>query len=383
MRILPMRIVMVWLAMTCLTASPVLAECRVPELLPGAISHLSTPELVDTGHYLRAEKALEAPQTPRDQWLLSKTKAALGKLDEAITLAEAALTAEPNNAAYHVQVAAVSGRLAEKANFLKKLGYVRRAKQELDAAAALDTKNTEAQWGLMMYFFAAPPLVGGDKAKALQIGEQLATEVPDLGRYYQGRLAAELKELDKAEAFYKQSVGENPLLFDTISALAMHYMRAKADQPRAERWACLAVHSDPVRGEAWALLARAYTMCGCWDKALDVAQKAEAADPDNLAPWFALGEAALERGEQTEPAVDWLKKYLSRPIEGNQPAEALARVHLAGLLAKSGKLSAAIPELQAAIELDSSLDTAKAELKKLTAELKKTELKKNGEPQPK
>ena len=300
---------MVWLAMTCLTASPVLAECRVPELLPGAISHLSTPELVDTGHYLRAEKALEAPQTPRDQWLLSKTKAALGKLDEAITLAEAALTAEPNNAAYHVQVAAVSGRLAEKANFLKKLGYVRRAKQELDAAAALDTKNTEAQWGLMMYFFAAPPLVGGDKAKALQIGEQLATEVPDLGRYYQGRLAAELKELDKAEAFYKQSVGENPLLFDTISA--------------------------------------------------------------------------LERGEQTEPAVDWLKKYLSRPIEGNQPAEALARVHLAGLLAKSGKLSAAIPELQAAIELDSSLDTAKAELKKLTAELKKTELKKNGEPQPK
>ncbi len=359
------------ISLICLTAWPLFAECRVPDLAPGAISRLTAPELVDTGHFLRAEKALTMPQTARDQWLLSKTKAALGKLDEAMTLAEAALAAEPNNAAYHVQVAAVSGRLAEKAGFLKKLGYVRRAKQELDAAAALDAKNTEAQWGLMMYFYAAPPLVGGDKAKAQQIGEQLATAVPDLGRYYQGRLAAELKELDKAETFYKQSVGENPLLFDTISALAMHYMRTKTDQARAERWACQAVHSDPVRGEAWALLARAYTMCGCWDKAVAVATQAEEVDPDNLAAWFALGEAAVERGEQTEQAIDWLKKYLAHPIEGNQPGEAAARMHLASLLVKSGKPAAAVPELQAAVDLDPTLDTAKAELKKLTAELKK------------
>ena len=56
-------------------------------------------------------------------------------------------------------------------------------------------KLLDTQWGLMMYFYAAPPLVGGDKSKAQQIGEQLATAVPDLGRYYQGRLAAEMKDL--------------------------------------------------------------------------------------------------------------------------------------------------------------------------------------------
>ncbi|HXJ41915.1 MAG TPA: tetratricopeptide repeat protein [Bryobacteraceae bacterium] len=351
------------------------AECHVPELAPGALDRLSPAELVDGGHYLRAEKALEPADAksldPKSMWLLSRAKAALGKLDEAMTLAESALAAEPTNAAYHVQVAAVSGRLAEKAGLLKKLGYVRRAKQELDAAAALDAKNTDTQWGLMMYFYAAPPLVGGDKTKAQQIGEQLAAAVPDLGRYYQGRLAAEMKDFDKTESFYKQSIGENPLLFDTVSALAMHYMRTRPDQTRAERWACQAVHADPVRGEAWALLARAYTMCGCWAKAVDAAQKSEQADPDNLAAWFVLGEAAVERGEQVDQAVEWLQKYLSQPIEGNEPPEALARMHLASALSKSGKAPEAVKEMKTAIELDPTLDGAKAELKRISAEVQK------------
>src|SRR4051812_18748489 len=64
------------------------AECRVPDLAPGALDRLSPAELVDGGHYLRAEKALE-PVDAKSMWLLSRAKAALGKLDEAMTLAEA------------------------------------------------------------------------------------------------------------------------------------------------------------------------------------------------------------------------------------------------------------------------------------------------------
>ena len=62
--------------------------------------------------------------------------------------------------------------------------------------------------------------------------------MPDLGRYYQGRLAMEIKEPEKAEAFYKQSVSENPLLFESVQALTMYYIRTKPDQAKAERWAC-------------------------------------------------------------------------------------------------------------------------------------------------
>ena len=301
------------------------AQCRLPEVAPDALSRLSPAQLLDSGHYLRAEHVLDAlPKDARTAWMLSRAKAALGKLDEAMALAEAALAADPESAAYHVQVAAVAGRLAEKAGLLKRLGYVRRARQELDAAAALDPKNTDTQWGLMMYYYAAPSLLGGDKTKAQQIGQELAVAVPDLGRYYQGRLAVEMKDLDAAETFYKQSMVENPLLFETVSSLAMYYIRMKPDQAKAERWACQAVHADPTRGDAWALLARVYTMCGCWTEAIHIAERAEAIDPDDLVPWYAIAEAAIEHGEQPEVAAGALRKYLDKPIEGNQPSEALA-----------------------------------------------------------
>jgi tetratricopeptide (TPR) repeat protein len=255
--------------------------------------------------------------------------------------------------------------MAEKASILKRLSLVRRAKQELDAAAALDAANTDTQWGLMLYYYAVPPMVGGDRAKAQEIGERLAGSVPDIGRYYQARLAVEMKDSEKAEAFLKQSAAENPLLFDTVAALAMHYIRAKPDQPKAERWACQAVHADPTRADAWALLARVYTMCGCWTEAALIAERAEAIDPDNLVPWYAIAETAVERGEHPESAAAFLRRYLSRPIEGNQPSEASARMYLGVALARLGRTPDAVKELQAALNLDPSLEPARAELKRI------------------
>ena len=310
------------------------AECRLPDIAPDAVAHLSPSQLLDSGHYLRAEQILQPlseanPKDGRVAWMLSRAKAALGKLEEAMLLAESAAAADPSNPAYHVQLAAVSGRLAEKASLLKRLTYARRAKQELDAAAALDPRNTEAQWGFMMFYYAAPSLLGGDKAKAQQIGRQLAINFPDVGAYYEGRLATEMQEPEKAELFYRQAVAENPLYFDAISGLATYYIRTKHNQAKAELWACQAVHADPTRGDAWALLARVYSMCGCWTQAIQVAERSEGIDPDNLSPWYAIGEVALEHGEQLEIAATSFRRYLSKPIEGNQPTDEMARTHLA------------------------------------------------------
>jgi tetratricopeptide (TPR) repeat protein len=351
-------------------ALPLCGQCRLPDVAPDALLRLTPAQLLDGGHFLRTEQILQPvvnqrPEDPQAAWMLSRAKAALGKLDEAMALAETALAQNPANAAYHVQVAAVAGRLAEKANLFRKLGYVKQARQELDAAAALDVRNSDTQWGLMMFYFAAPPMLGGDKAKAQQLGQQLAAAVPDLGRYYQGRLATEMKEHDKAEAFYKQSIAENPLLFDTAWNLATYYMRVKPDQAKAERWACHAVHADPTRADAWALLARVYSMCGCWTEAQHIAEIAETIDGEDLVAWYAIAEVAVERGEQYENAAAYLQKYLSRPIEGNQPGEASARLHLGTALARLGKQGEAAKELRAALELDSTLEPAKALLKQM------------------
>lgn len=246
-------------------------------------------------------------------WLLSRAKAALGDLDEAQKLAETAVAADESNAAFHVQLAAVEGRIAERSSLLKQLSAVRRARKELDTAVALDPTSAEAQWGLMMYYFAAPPLLGGDKTKSQQIGEQLAAVQPEPGLYYQGRLASELNDLGKAEQFYKQALLENPLSFDNISALANFYIERKPNQAQAEKWACLAVHAEPTRADAWALLARVNTMCGCWTEAAAIAQRAEAIDPEDLAPWLAIAQSAIARGEQLDSAAAWLRRYLSKP----------------------------------------------------------------------
>jgi len=355
-----------------LVAGGVLAQCRLPDPAPDSLSRLSAEELVDSGHYLRAAKILEPvvatqPDNARAEWLLSRSLAATGDLERALKLADAALASDASNAAYHVQVAAVAGRLAEKSSLLKQLTLARRARQELDAATALDASNIDAQWGLMIYYYAAPALIGGDKAKAVQIGEQMAALAPAMGRYYQGRLALQMKEADKAEAFFRQSVIDDPVSFETAAALAGLYIDQKPDQARAEKWACQAVHADPTRGDGWALLAKVYTMCGCWTEALDIADRAVALVPENLDPKYEIAAVAVSRGEQLDLAVRLLREYLASPIEGGAPAEALAHMQLGFALAKQGANAEAIAELKTALEQDSSLDAAKAEIKRVNA----------------
>ena len=106
---------------TLLFAVPALAQCRLPDVAPDALARLSPSELVASGHYLRAAQILDPfvksfPDDAPAAWLLSRAKAALGEFDDAMKLAETALAADPSNAAYHVQVAAVAGRIAEKAS---------------------------------------------------------------------------------------------------------------------------------------------------------------------------------------------------------------------------------------------------------------------------
>jgi tetratricopeptide (TPR) repeat protein len=359
-----------------LIALPLAAECRLPDPLPDALAAMGAAELVEAGHYRHAVEILEPivaqhPEDGQSAWLLSRAKASLGDLDTAMSLAEAALATDDANGAYHLQVALVAGKMAQGAGLLKQLTLVRRAKKELDTAATLDAGNPPAQFGLMMYYFAAPALIGGDKARAKQIGEKVAEVKPDMGYYYLGRLAVEMKDFTAAEAYFRKSIAEDPRRFDTLAALAKLYEEMQPDQPQAEETACKAVQTDPTRGQAWALLARAYTMCGCWTQAADAIARAEQADPVNLMPYYATAAGAIERGENLDIATQYLAKYLAQPPEGDAPTEAYAHWQLGLALEKQGNPQQAASELQLALDRDPTLDAAKAELKHLNAEARR------------
>jgi tetratricopeptide (TPR) repeat protein len=300
--------------------------------------------------------------------MLSRAKAALGESDDALKLAEAALASDESNPAYHVQVAAVSGRLARGSSLLKQLSFARRAKKELDTAAALDPSDADAQWGLMMFYYAAPGLIGGDVNTARAIGQSLAIETPQMGFYYEGRLATEMNDISSAEKFYLQSAVADPGSFEIAAELANLYMELKPDQAKAESWACAAVHADATRGDGWALLARASAMCGCWTEAEDIARISETIDPDDLAPWYAIAAAAVRKGEQIDAAQLWLRKYLDHPVEGGQPSWARAHWQLGLALADAGKRAEAMAELKAALELEPSNEKARSDLKRIAAE---------------
>jgi tetratricopeptide (TPR) repeat protein len=351
---------------------PLLAQCYLPDVAADAVSRLSPTQMVEAGHYREAEAILrpvvaQRPEDARAAWLLSRAEAALGNLDEAMRLAEAALAAEPSNAAYHVQIAAVAGRQAEKANLFKQLGFAKRAKQELDAALALDPANTDAEWGLMMYYYAAPSLIGGDKAKSQAMGAQMAAASQVVGLYYEGRLANEMKDFEKAEVFFKQSASEDPTFYDASAALAKLYIEDKPDQVKAKIWACQAVHTDPTRADAWSLLAQAYSMCGCWTEAIAIAHKAEEIDGVNDAPLYGIAWVAVSRGEQLEMAMQFLRQYLAQPPGGSQPSEAEAHMQLGLALEEQGHFDDALAELKKANELDPSVEGLKAALKRVSA----------------
>jgi tetratricopeptide (TPR) repeat protein len=359
-----------------LCAAPLAAQCYLPEVAIDAVSRLSPAQMVDAGHYREAEVILKplVAQHPHDAhaaWLLSRAESALGNLDDAMSLAEAALAEDASSAAYHVQTAAVAGRQAEKANLFKQLGYAKRAKQELDAALALEPANTDAQWGLMMYYYAAPALIGGDKAKAQRMGAEMAAVSKTIGPYYEGRLAREMKDFDKAESFFKQAASEDPTFYDAAAALAKLYIEDKPDQTHAKAWACQAVHTDPTRADAWALLAQAYSMCGCWTEAIDVAHRAEAIDAVNVAPLYGIAWVAVARGEQLEMAMEFLRRYLAQPPGGEQPSEAAAHMQLGLALEELGRMDEALAELKIAADQDASLEGIRPALKRASAAAKK------------
>lgn len=349
------------------------AQCRVPEIAPDALSRLSPAELLDAGHYRAALRSLEPaaqanPQSGRIAWMLSRARAAVGDLDEALDLADRALATDDSIPEYHVQAAAVSGRLAEKAGLFKQLSFARRAKKELDAAAALDPSNTDAQWGLMMFFYAAPGFLGGDKEKTRAIGQHIVEFAPAAGLYYQARLAEKLKDTTTAENLLLRSAMADPTSFDTSAELAAFYMNAKPDQAKAEKWACQTVHTEPDRAHGWALLAKTYAMCGCWTEAGNIARFSEAIDPDDLAPWYAIAAVAIEKGEQIESAEQWLRKYLARPTEGAEPSWASAHWQLGLALSAQRRRADAITELKIAVEQDPSNEKARADLKRISSE---------------
>jgi tetratricopeptide (TPR) repeat protein len=258
------------------------------------------------------------PGDANSAYWLSQAEGALGNLDVALKLAEQAVALDPNNAKYHAQVAASCGRLAQASGLLKQLQYARRAKKELDATIELDPHEEGALYGLALFYYAAPSILGGDKQKAQDAAELLTKLNPVRGYLTQAKLANERKDAKAEEDFYKKAVDADPLSYEAKVKLGMFYVTR--DVSAALDLANDALALDPGQAEAWKLLAQIHIATQCWEELRATLEAARTEVPDDLAPYYYSAVALEQAGHFYGWAADFLDLYMSATPEGEEPA---------------------------------------------------------------
>jgi tetratricopeptide (TPR) repeat protein len=283
--------------------------------------------LIEAGHFLRVKSALEPvfqrhPDDAETAWRLSKAEGALGNLESSLKLAELAVAQNPSRSAYHVQLAAACGRMAQTASLLKQLTFAKRAKKELDIGLELEPENLEALYGLALYYYAAPSFIGGDKRKAHEAAETITGLNPVRGFLTKARLANEKKDPVAEEDFYKKAIAADPQFYEARASLAKFYLAT--DVAAARQTAEEAVALDPSRVEGWKVLAQAYIATQCWDELLALLDRARKEVPDDLSYYYSSAVALDDSGRFLNWAADFINQYRNAPPEGNEPTLAEA-----------------------------------------------------------
>ena len=223
------------------------------------------------------------------------------------------------------------------------------------------------------FYWTAPSLVGGDKAKARQFADRLTQTDPVRGAAMKATFAADEKDKAKREAtiesLWKAAVAARPDSYEAHTGLSGAYFDEGGSKlPLAEAEARRAIALKPTRITAYRQLAVLYATTGRWDELDKTLKQSRAAVPDNLSPDYHAARIILTSNAtaQLTHAEQYLRAYLAQPPEGQEPSHAAAHWRLGLILEKQGRKSDAIQELQNAVRQDSSLEQAKKDLQRLS-----------------
>lgn len=337
--------------------------------LPALARDETSVALAERGQW----KQLRARVTPRLQtnpedaetlWLMSRVKQAFGDPATAMTYAEKAVKLEPGNAEYHFQLAEMIGSAAQKAGPLKGLGLAKRFRKEAEAAVALDPKHIEARTDLILFYLKAPGIVGGDKAKAAALVEEIGRIDPARGLLARARMGFEQKDTVRAEQSLRKAAEMAPANYEIQMAASNFY--ANRDQwDLAEKHAKAAMAVDAKRSGPYSLLAMVAAERGQWAEVDAKLAAAETATPDNLSPFYHVGRVLVTEKKEPARAERYLRKYLGAEPEGFSPSLAGAHWRLGQALEQQGKMDLGIAEVESAVAMKPDLDDAKKDLKRM------------------
>jgi tetratricopeptide (TPR) repeat protein len=338
-------------------------------LAPVANADEPTTVLMQQKHWKRvrtiAQAKLKASADDAEaNYLMSRVLMAWNDANAALPYAEKAVKLSPQNAEYHWALAQIVGEQAEKASVFRQIGLARRFRSEAETVLKLDPKHVEAHYGMMIYYFKAPGIVGGDKKKAYVEAEEIGKIDRAKGYIAQVRLAQEEKQPGKIEALYKQANEADPKLVDAYVGLIN--IAANANNViEVERYARQLLTIEPKRTNGYNGLAWSFVKQKRWNDLDAILGDAEAAVADNPVPYYIAANALLASKEDLPRAERYLRKYLSQEPEAESPSHAAARWRLGLVLEQQGRKADAITEIEAALKADPSIEPAKKDLKRL------------------
>lgn len=344
--------------------------------IPSWSQQFPADKLISEGHYGRARHIVQAaleknPQDVNALVQLSTIQWAFGQLDASTTTAERAVAAADGSAKAHAQLLNTLGaKLASsKTSTLDKMILTRRFHKEADRTLQLDPINLYAHEALTRFYWYAPGMAGGSKAKARQWLNKLLQL--DAVRGYGLKAELDATESDKTrslsavQADWKQAVAADSASYAAHVGFARSLLASGSDKlNKAEDEAKIALALDPSRVESYRLLAAMYVTTARWDYLDATLRRARAAVPDDLAAEFIAAQLILDRNiaSQWSRAEQHLRNYMKQPCEGLEPTMAIAHWKLGIVLEKEGLRSAALKELEIAVELDPTLDEARKDL---------------------
>src|SRR5207247_6338035 len=170
----------------------------------------------DSSNYAAAVTTLtnalaQSPQDSSLHYWLARSYYEMRDYDNAVQQAEMAVKLGPQNAEYNRWLGRAYGGKAEQSH---SFFLARKVKQAFEAAVRLAPRSIEARRDLMQYCVEAPWIVGGDKQKAREQIEAIASLDPLQGGLARAAYLATDKQWKAAEAVYLSIVNQQPPNFE-------------------------------------------------------------------------------------------------------------------------------------------------------------------------
>jgi putative PEP-CTERM system TPR-repeat lipoprotein len=362
------------------------AEAHLSKVLKQVPAHLTARQMLAQTYLRKGEpaKAVDVLQQVTESAqadgaslaLVGEAHLAMGnarQADEAFKRAAAVAPADPR-----VRSALALGQLAR--------GQTSAAIGQLESLAATD-KGTRNDLALITAHIRA-----GDKKSALRAVDALAKKIPDgpLPDLLRGRILQSQQDLVGARAAFEKAHGKDPKYFAAVADLAALDIAQGQSSQAKKRFAAMiksdptnhqahvalaelalregappeeigkalkaAVAADPRQPQPRLLLIELHLRDGDPNGALNTAQEAVAALPDNVAVQDALGRAQVASGD-SQQALSTFGRLVAQ-----QPRNAMMHLRLAEAYMAAQDLNSARGALDRAIALHPGLLQAKSAL---------------------